>query len=339
MRLTRRELLATGSALAAGLAAPGILRAQGVKEIRIIEAGGRSGDSMEPYIKPFTEATGIKVVRESPNTFGKLRSLVQANQTNICLFEVGNTSMEQAKALNLIEPLDWDAIQPEAMYPEAKDPMGFGWQYYSTLLAWRAGVKAPKNWADFFNTKDFPGKRAMQDRPYGLAFALLADGVPADKLYPLDVDRAFKVMDRVKKDVSVWWNAGAQPPQLLKDNEVQYAVSYSGRVAGTPGIEYTYEQAALDLAYMVVPRGANKADKAAAMRLLREFSRPKAQLEAAQIISYTGPSPELPALLPKEKLAEYPTVQRDKQFMHNVKWWFENADMIEKRWQQFKLSL
>ena len=139
--------------------------------------------------------------------------------------------------------------------------------------------------------------------------------------------------------MSVWWSAGAQPPQLLKDNEVQYAVSYSGRVAGTPGISYTYEQAILDLAYLVVPKGANKADKAAAMRLLREFSKPANQLEAAKIISYTGPSPELANLLPKDKLAEYPTVHRDKQVIHNVKWWFENADMIEKRWQQFKLSL
>ena len=266
MRLTRRELLATGSALAAGLAAPGILRAQQVKEIRMIEAGGKSGDSMEPYIKPFTDATGIKVVRESPNNFGKLRALVQGGQTNICLFEIGSTGLHQGMALNLLDPIDWDAVQPDAMYPEAKDPMGFGWQYYSTLLAWRSDAKAPKNWADFFNTKDFPGKRTMQDRPYGLPFALLADGVPMDKLYPLDVDRAFKVMDRIKKDVSIWWSAGAQPPQLLKDNEVQYAVSYSGRVAGTPGISYTYEQAILDLAYLVVPKGANKADKAAAQR-------------------------------------------------------------------------
>ncbi|MCC7273026.1 MAG: extracellular solute-binding protein [Alphaproteobacteria bacterium] len=339
MRITRRELLATGGALTAGLAAPGILRAQQVKEIRIIEAGGKSGESMEPYIKPFTDATGIKVVRESPNPFGKLRSLVQSGQNDIVLFELGSTGKEQAKALDLIEPLDWAAIQPDAMFPEAKDPMGFGWQYYSTLLAWRSDAKTPKNWADFFNTKDFPGKRTMQDRPYGLPYALLADGVPADKLYPLDLDRAFKVMDRVKKDVSVWWSAGAQPPQLLKDNEVQYAVSYSGRVAGQPGISYTYEQAILDLAYLVVPKGARPADKAAAMRLLRDYSKAANQLEAAKVISYTGPSPDLPAMLPKDKMAEFPTVHREKQIIHNVKWWFDNADLVEKRWQQFKLSL
>ena len=339
MRMTRRQLLATGSALAAGLSAPGILRAQGVKEIRVIEAGGKSGESMDAYINPYTKASGVKVVRENPNPFGKLRSLVQAGQNDICLFELGSTGMEQAKALNLIEPLDWAAIAPDEMFPEAKDPMGFGWQYYSTLLAWREGVKAPKNWADFFNTKDFPGKRSMQDRPYGLVYALLADGVPKDKLYPLDLDRAFKAMDRVKKDVSVWWSAGAQPPQLLKDNEVQYAVSYSGRVAGQPGIAYTWEEAVLDLAYMVVPKGAKPADKAAAMKLLHHFSKVENQAEAAKVISYPGPSPKLAGLLPKDKLQEFPTANREKQIINNVKWWFDNAEMVEKRWQAFKLSL
>ena len=41
-------------------------------------------------------------------------------------------------------------------------------------------------------------------------------------------------LNEIKKDVSVWWKAGAQPPQLLKDNEVQYAISWSGRVVGDP---------------------------------------------------------------------------------------------------------
>jgi putative spermidine/putrescine transport system substrate-binding protein len=172
-----------------------------------------------------------------------------------------------------------------------------------------------------------------------LPFALLADGVPVDKLYPLDLDRAFKVLDRLKQDVSVWWTAGAQPPQLLKDNEVQYAASYSGRVAGAPGISYSFEQAALDCSFLVVPKGANPAEKAAAMRLLHEYSKATNQAEAARVISYTGASPDLTPLLPPEKLNEFPTVHRDKQFLHDIKWWFDNAALVERRWQQFKLGL
>ncbi|WP_419897728.1 extracellular solute-binding protein [Roseomonas sp. USHLN139] len=338
MPVTRRGLILAGTGLALPLAAPRILRAQTVREIRMIEAGGKSGESMEPYIRPFTAATGTKVVRESPNPFGKLRTLVQAGRPPVVLFEVGSTQVKQGEALNLLEPLDWNAIAPDEMYPEARLPLGFGWQYYSTLMAWRSDAKAPKTWADFFNTRDFPGKRSLQDRPYTLAFALLADGVPPEKLFPLDMDRAFRVLERIKKDVAVWWTAGAQPPQLLRDNEVQYAASYSGRVAATPGISYTFDFAALDCAYLVVPRGADPADKAAAMRLLREFSKAPAQAEAAAIISYTGPSPALTPLLPQDKLAEFPTAHRDKQFQHDVNWWYDNAEIVERRWQQFKLG-
>ena len=37
---------------------------------------------------------------------------------------------------------------------------------------------------------------------------------------PAGVDRAFKKLDTIKKDLNVWWKAGAQPPQLLAAGEV-----------------------------------------------------------------------------------------------------------------------
>ena len=37
----------------------------------------------------------------------------------------------------------------------------------------------------------------------------MADGVPWDKVYPMDIDRAFKSLDRIKPHVDVWWTSGA----------------------------------------------------------------------------------------------------------------------------------
>ena len=52
---------------------------------------------------------------------------------------------------------------------------------------------------DYWDAKKFPGPRGMYNAPtYILEFALIADGVPKDKLYPLDVPRAFKSLDRIK---------------------------------------------------------------------------------------------------------------------------------------------
>jgi putative spermidine/putrescine transport system substrate-binding protein len=67
-----------------------------------------------------------------------------------------------------------------------------------------------------------------------LEFALMADGVrrPRSMIVlstPEGVDRAFAKLDTIKKDV-VWWEAGAQPPQLLADGEVVMTTAYNGRI-------------------------------------------------------------------------------------------------------------
>jgi putative spermidine/putrescine transport system substrate-binding protein len=209
-------------------------------------------------------------------------------------------------------------------------------------MAWRADVKAPKNWVEFWDTKAFPGKRTLPDyAAYCLAMAAMAGGVSMDKIYPIDLDRAFDKLNEIKGSVAVWWQAGAQPPQLLKDNEVQYAIAWSGRVAGAEGIEYTFNEGQLDLAYFVVPKGTPKELAQAAAGLLHEMSVAKNQAVAAEVISYTGNSPDLEPLLPKDKLDQFPTTAANKpgQMLSDAKWWFENADEIETRWQEFKLGL
>ncbi len=334
-------------AAAAGVPAFGILpsgfaQAQS-KEIRMIESGGASGDSIEKgYIEPLFKKTGIKVVRESPSSLGKLRALVESGQTTTTLFELGSAGLVQAKKLGLIEKIDWAAVNPAAMYPEAKNDYGFGYQYFSTIMAWRAGQKEPKNFVEFFDTKGLPGKRTLPDYPhYCLPFALQGAGVPIDKLFPLDVDLAFKKLNEIKKDVAVWWKAGAQPPQLMKDNEVQYAICWSGRVVGDPAFGLSFAGGKADLSYIAIVKGSKPEDKAAAHKLFYEMSLADNQVKAAGVISYTGPSPELDALLPKDKLWQFPTSKQNKaaQYFENADWWAENGEAVNKKWEAFKLSL
>src|SRR3546814_3337450 len=68
-----------------------------------------------------------------------------------------------------------------------KNDYGVGTNVYSTVLAYRTdafeGREAPKSWADFWNVKDFPGRRAIRRHPFDtVEEALLADGVPGDKV-------------------------------------------------------------------------------------------------------------------------------------------------------------
>ncbi|WP_420228754.1 extracellular solute-binding protein [Rhizobium etli] len=96
---------------------------------------------------------------------------------------------------------------------------------------------APKTWADFWDTKKFPGKRGLRKGfEYALEFALMADGVPVDKVCEVlsvegGVDRAFKKLDELKADI-IWWDAGAQPLQLLSSGQVVMTSAYDGRISG-----------------------------------------------------------------------------------------------------------
>lgn len=314
-----------------------------VKEVRMLESGGPSGDSIEQaYIKPFTARSGVKVVRESPSGIGKLQAMVQAKNVTATLVELGSTQVAMARTLGLLETLDWAAINPAPMYPEAKLPDAFGYQYFSTVMAWEKGSKKPASWADFWNVKDFPGKRALPDyASYALPLALLADGVKPENLYPLDVDRAFASLQKIKGSVAVWWTSGAQAPQLLEDKEVKYAAAWSGRIVGNTKLDYTYNQGLLQVSYFVVPKGTDPATKAAAMGLLQEMSQLKNQSIASAIIPYTGASPGIEKTIAKDKVNDYPTSDANKklQVLSDPNWTADNVKMIEKRWQEFKLSL
>lgn len=57
---------------------------------------------------------------------------------------------------------------------------------------------------------------------------MLADGVAADKLYPLDVDRALKKLASIRENI-VFWDTGARTQQLIESKEVDMAVMWNGR--------------------------------------------------------------------------------------------------------------
>ena len=162
-----------------------------------------------------------------------------------------------------------------------------------------------------------------------------------DKLFPLDLETAFKKLNEIKKDVSVWWKAGAQAPQLIKDNEVQYAICWSGRVVGDPAINVNFAGGMADLSYFTIVKNSKAEDRAAAYKLMHEMSIAANQAKAANVVSYTGPSPDLDALLPKDKLDQYPTSKQNKavQWIENAEWWAANGEAVNQKWEAFKLGL
>ena len=108
---------------------------------------------------------------------------------------------------------------------------------------------------------------------------------------PEGVDRAFKKLDTIKKDV-VWWEAGAQPPQLLADGQVVMTSAWNGRIFDAnknsgKHFEIMWDAQGLDWDLWAIPKGDPRLDDA--YKFIAFASSPDAQADQTHYISY-GPA-------------------------------------------------
>jgi putative spermidine/putrescine transport system substrate-binding protein len=341
MRNFRSKAMTAAAAVVLATAVAGGTGAEPAKKFVFGQSGGASMEaSQEIFWKPFTAETGIEIEPLVPSSFGKLRAMVESGDVPASLYDLGSSQYEQAVALGLLEKINWDQINPGPMFPEMKREYGFGQTYFSTGMAWKAGTTPIDTWAEFWDVAQFPGKRCLADYPaYTLPLAVMASGVPADQVYPIDIDLAFKMLDQIAPD-TIWWTTGSQPPQILMDGEATYCSAWNGRVMPIEGLEFEYNQGLLDIAFYVVPKGAPPDEVEAAMLLLHEWTDPEKQARYAERVFYTASSPDLfdyidPAL--KDRMPTSPG-NKDRQVLTDAKWWFEHAAEVEQRWAEWKLT-
>jgi putative spermidine/putrescine transport system substrate-binding protein len=227
---------------------------------------------------------------------------------------------------------------------------------WSTIFAYDKSKMAdgPTTIGDFFDVAKFPGKRGMRKGPKAnLEFALMADGVAAADVYdvlstPEGVDRAFAKLDTIKGSM-VWWEAGAQPPQLLADGEVAMTTAYNGRifnaVAGEDKpFEIVWDGQIWDLDLWVIPKGAKNKDLA--MEFLK-FSTATEQLAAqASYISYGPARKSSGPLVGKyhnkdiDMGPQMPTapVNLKNAVQNNFEFWADNQDQLNERFNAWLAS-
>ena len=195
-----------------------------------------------------------------------------------------------------LEKLDPAIVNDAGVPKDLKTDYWISQIVYSIAIGWRTkafGDKKPTGWAAFWDTKNFPGQRSMRRHPiYNLEAALITDGVPMDKLYPLDVDRAFKKLEELKPHVLVWWNSGAQSAQILQDGEVDMVGAWNGRIQaamketdakGGP-LAITFDQQMLVSDCWLIPKGAPNKDLA--MKAIAIMMRPEVKARISLYINY-----------------------------------------------------
>jgi putative spermidine/putrescine transport system substrate-binding protein len=318
------------------------------KEIVLSSWGGTYEENViKAMVEPFEKETGIKVVVTSYPDFAKMKAMVDTGNIEWDVVDIEDRMLRRGLKEDLFEPLDYSVIDKTDLLPGAVHSHAVGIEFWGGALAYSTekypGDNHPRNWADFWNVEKFPGARALFNGPYDmLEIALLADGVPIENLYPLDVDRAFRSLDKVKEHVSVWWTKGAQPAQLMTDGEVDMTYAYSGRIAniikdGVPaGI--SFDQGSVNIEWLVITKGTKKLKEA--MQFIAYSTQPKPQAMFNAAMQY-GPinkkafdyiDPEVAAMLPTA-----PPYQ-GKTWIPNVEWWVDRDQEIQERWKAWVLK-
>jgi len=301
---TRRRVLIGGcSVLAAvvGLAAAGPQIARAADQVIIASWGGSyQAAQSKALFQPASKDTGVQVIEETYGGMSDVRLKVKANAMTWDIVASGSGSAARAGVEGLLEPLDYNIIDVSSFPKNLYNKYCVGGDVFSTVMAWNTatyGDNHPKSWADFWDVKKFPGKRAYRNKVAGaLEPALMADGVPPDQVYKVldseeGIKRAINKIRQLKPNIAVWWSSGAQQAQLMKDGEVDMTTGWNGRfdVAAKDGakVAYTFNQALLDYDCFAIPKGAPHL--AAAMKFLGEISMAKYQANLPKYITY-GPT-------------------------------------------------
>ena len=313
------------------------------KDMVFTSWGGTTQDAQKKaWVEPFEKSSGLTVKLDGPTDYGKLKAMVDSGNVEWDVVDVEGDFAAAAAKAGLLEPLDFSVIDKSDLDPRFTTSDYIGSFYYSFVLGYNKdalGGKEPKTWADLFDTKTYPGKRTFYKwaAPGVLEIALLADGVPADKLYPLDLDRAFKKLDTIKSDI-VWWSGGAQSQQLLASGEAPLGAFWNGRVFAVQkdvpsvGLSWTQNLTAADV--LVVPKGAK--DKAEAMKFLAEASSPKPQADFASLTSYAPINTRSAKLMPAAEAATLPDQHTASQINLDMTYWAAHRDEIGKRWYDWQ---
>lgn len=316
--------------------------AQAADSLNFVSWGGTTQDAQkEAWAVPFTKATNIKVVQDGPTDYGKLKAMVESGNVQWDVVDVEADFALRAASEGLLEPLDFNQIKRDKIDPRFVSDHGVGSFFFSFVLGYnegKLGANKPVDWTALFDTKAYPGKRALYKWPSPgvLELALLADGVAPDKLYPLDLDRAFKKLDTIKKDI-VWWGGGAQSQQLLASGEASLGQFWNGRVYalqqdGAP-VGVSWKQNLVMADFLVIPKGAK--NKEAAMKFLANASSAEGQAEFANKTAYAPVNVDSVAKLDKDLAPNLPTAYAQDQVTLDFAYWAKNGQAIAARWHEW----
>jgi len=337
---------ATTAAPAATQEAAATPAAPAGQQITIVSWGGAYSESQrKAYYEPYAKEKGVKVVEEEyDGELGKLKAMKDAGNVTWDALDVDSAHALSGCDEGLLEKLDYAKIGDKSKFlPGTALDCAVGTIAYSTIFAYNADVlkdNPPTTLADLFDTAKYPGKRALLKKPFGnLEWALIADGVAGADVYkvlatPEGVDRAFKKLDTIKKDI-VWWEAGAQPPELLANGEVVMTSAWNGRIGNAikegKNFKIVWDYQEFDWDYWTIPAGTKNIDMA--YDFLKFASDPKNMSQQSKYIAYAPTHVDAIGLVDPAIAPTLPTFPDNMKtaITTDLLFWADNNEELTKR--------
>ena len=308
-RVDRRSFVAALGAL--GIV-PGLFRLTpahaATREIVVVNFGGDAVPAFtHAWADPFNKSSDVKaVVDGSGPTSAKMKAMVESGKVTWDVVDRNLAAAVELGRQDLLEKIDYSVVDRSKVRPEHAGEWGLGSYIYTGVLAYQTDAfdgRVPRTWGDFYNLKDFPGKRTLRKYLDGqLETALLADGVAPDKLYPLDVKRALDKIKSIKQDV-YFWSSGAESQQLFRDKEVTMGNLWNTRAMvakqeSKGKIDFTFNQGSAWVGAWLVPKG-NPAGKDV-FRFMAATQDPAGQVELFKLLGNGPVNPAATLLVPAE---------------------------------------
>lgn len=290
-------------------------------------------------IEPFAQESGATVLQDGPTDNAKIRAQVESGNVTWDVIDSTNV-FTAANCGELFMPIDTSIVDiskiPEGAKTDDCSVPAMGYGLIVVYNTEKYGDNPPRTWADFYDTVRFPGKRGIEGisgevDPGVLEGALLADGVAADAMYPLDVERALNKMSSIRDD-TVFWTSGAQSQQQIESGQVDMALVWSGRAyaAVKNGAPFApmWNQWMPEADTIAVPVGAK--NPKASMAMINYYLGAEQQAELSELTSYSpvnvDAKPQLDPLA-QEYLTTTPERLQDR-FPIDLAWWADNHDKM-----------
>ncbi|GLR84638.1 ABC transporter substrate-binding protein [Bradyrhizobium iriomotense] len=308
--------------------------------------GGNYRQGIEDgLVKPFTKETGIRVTVLDTPDMAKVKAQITTNNVQWDVFDAPG-SMGASGAFHGY----WEEL-PSGLFDD-NDLLLPKQKYLVPFYTFAGGIaydparypegKHPKTFANYFNVGAFPGRRTLRSRAMEtLELALLGDGVAPADLYPLDVERAFRVLEKIRPSVAKWVEATPQTVTLLQTGETDFSYTYANRIQASnrdqsTNLGFSFDQTLNGVEYLAVLKNAPNRENA--LKFLSFAMKPEYQASCMEAKGGAPISRKAYPLLSKDSLKWLPNMESKNNAFINDEWWAGNLEPLERRFKEWLLS-